>query len=398
MIVKCNYLSIIVLLLYCTSLTVSQEDYQTVHCGPPDYYLCRNGNCLPESLVCDGDNDCGDGSDEHPMMCSDVKCDEENEFRCDSGRCVTKAAKCDRQKQCRDGSDERGCDYPPCPDNMFSCANNSMCLPMEEVCDGTIDCKDGLASDEMHPNPCPRNVTCPSYAFKCTNTNVCALPNWMCDGENDCGDNSDEDVNNCKNFDCPEDWFRCADNRCIPMNTVCNGVIDCKDGLASDERHPNPCPRNVTCPHDFFSCDETNICAHPHWLCDGSDDCGDKSDENPERCAAQVCPEGWFRCSNNRCIPPNWRCDGGVDCRNGEDEAQCDSIESLSETTNGTQPIVPVPSAPVANSPVTNRTVLKSAQKAPVASQASAQSAAKSSQSMLEPPTSGSASFHPRRR
>ncbi len=34
-----------------------------------------------------------------------------------------------------------------------------------------------------------------------------------CDGENDCGDNSDEDMNNCRNFKCPDDWFRCADNR-----------------------------------------------------------------------------------------------------------------------------------------------------------------------------------------
>lgn len=138
---------------------------------------------------------------------------------------------------------------------------------MNEVCDGSIDCKDGLASDELHPDPCPANVTCPPYAFKCTKTNVCAMPNWMCDGENDCGDNSDENEENCRNFKCPIGWFRCADNRCISMNQVCNGIIDCKDGLASDERHPDPCPRNVTCPMDFFSCEETNICAHPHWVC-----------------------------------------------------------------------------------------------------------------------------------
>ncbi|CAG2171240.1 unnamed protein product, partial [Oppiella nova] len=213
-----------------------------------------------------------------------------------------------------------------------------------------------------------------------------------CDGENDCGDNSDEDYNNCKNFDCPDDWFRCGDNRCIPMNTVCNGVIDCKDGLASDERHPNPCPRNVTCPQDFFSCDETNICAHPHWLCDGSDDCGDKSDENPERCAAQVCPEGWFRCSNNRCIPPNWRCDGGVDCRNGEDESNCDNYQSFVENNTTTSQIVPALTAPT--SPLTNKTVHKSLQR----TSQSAQQSAKATQTMLEPPTSGASSLYPRHR
>jgi hypothetical protein len=139
---KCFYLSV-VSLFCCISSTLTQEDYLTVHCGPPDYFLCRNGNCLPESLVCDGDNDCGDASDELPEMCSDVKCDESTEFRCDSGRCITKAAKCDRLKQCRDGSDEYDCVYPPCPEDTFACANNSACLAMEEVCDGTIDCKDG---------------------------------------------------------------------------------------------------------------------------------------------------------------------------------------------------------------------------------------------------------------
>ncbi|XP_027197695.1 LOW QUALITY PROTEIN: uncharacterized protein LOC113792028 [Dermatophagoides pteronyssinus] len=324
------------LMLHCTGSSIDdipsaeelfgqEESYHVVECVMPLYFLCQNNNCLPESHLCDGENDCGDNSDEDPNYCAQMQCNATTEFKCNSGRCVPKASRCDRHPQCRDRSDEFNCVYEPCPKGTFSCANHSQCLDMSEVCDGSIDCKDGLASDELHPNPCPANVTCPSSSFKCTNTNVCALPNWMCDGENDCGDNSDENEENCKNFKCPEDWFRCADNRCISMNNVCNGVIDCKDGLASDERHPDPCPRNVTCPNDFFSCEETNICAHPHWLCDGADDCGDKSDEDIEKCAKTPCPEDWFRCSQTqRCIPPNWRCDGSEDCQNGEDETDCE--------------------------------------------------------------------------
>ena len=29
-----------------------------------DEFKCNNGNCVPKSYMCDGDNDCGDRSDE----------------------------------------------------------------------------------------------------------------------------------------------------------------------------------------------------------------------------------------------------------------------------------------------------------------------------------------------
>ena len=48
----------------------SQEDnYHVVECVLPHYFLCKNGNCLPESHICDGENDCGDHSDEDSSLC-----------------------------------------------------------------------------------------------------------------------------------------------------------------------------------------------------------------------------------------------------------------------------------------------------------------------------------------
>lgn len=39
-----------------------------------------------------------------------------------------------------------------------------------------------------------------------------------------------------------------------------------------------------TCPSGQVKCDNTNICIYPDNLCDGYNNCGDNSDENPLFC------------------------------------------------------------------------------------------------------------------
>ena len=38
-------------------------------CGSSSYFSCTNGQCILSSWTCDGQNDCGDNSDERREIC-----------------------------------------------------------------------------------------------------------------------------------------------------------------------------------------------------------------------------------------------------------------------------------------------------------------------------------------
>lgn len=69
-----------------------------------NYYLCGDHRCVPQNYRCDGDDDCGDDTDEHhcpPFTCLP------NYFPCAHERkCIQASWLCDGGKDCRDGSDE----------------------------------------------------------------------------------------------------------------------------------------------------------------------------------------------------------------------------------------------------------------------------------------------------
>jgi low-density lipoprotein receptor-related protein 1 (alpha-2-macroglobulin receptor) len=76
-----------------------------------------------------------------------------NQFECSNKRCIPYVWRCDGDDDCGDKSDEpSNCTTAACPDNYLKCISTGRCVPTSWRCDGDRDCGDTDPSDE--PDDC----------------------------------------------------------------------------------------------------------------------------------------------------------------------------------------------------------------------------------------------------
>ena len=197
-----------------------------------------------------------------------------------------------------------------CLIDQFTC-RNGQCVALATLCQGltyvSSYCLDGSDLAYCNSRPCPGQFNCGG------STPICIGLYLVCDGKSDCPHGEDEQ--NCTNWVCQDQQYKCNSGQCISNSLVCDGVKNCADG--SDEEY---CP-STACPAGFFKCVQSQECIPNQEVCDGNRNCPNGEDEM--NCGSWNCSTGYFKCASGQCVLESLLCDGVANCPDESDEQNC---------------------------------------------------------------------------
>ncbi|CAH1253778.1 LAMA2 [Branchiostoma lanceolatum] len=329
--------------------------YKTFACRDIMQETCDNGLCIPTSALCDGIDNCGDGSDEkcdgqktsvqskHAFLYEgnrvfDARMDQDMyDFSQAETKCAEFDAKVASLDDLRDAH-EAGLDL--CRQGWLDdkSTGHPIHFPREGCTEMGLNQKapDMDMFVEFHVWCQPKTVVACDQInqFGCS-SGLC-IPEWArCDGINNCGDNSDE--SNCghvflypgkENDVSGQVTFWMAEQTCAKVgarvaswedmyNTWQLGLDICRMAWLSD----------ATTVHPIHTAREN--CGDPGLIHYGQHEYSMVFD-----IWCQPVEEGWdcskvdqFSCANGLCIPDYLKCDGVDNCGDNSDE-KCDGSES----------------------------------------------------------------------